>query len=115
MKYTSEHAAKPLEIMERLLPQVTFRDEYDELISILRQPERWKEAHTLLKKIGVNITLPSENRRRKTLDFYFVHVAENAAKTAYNCSHKRAPFDEGSYEWFLRCEEEFLEEAAKRG
>ena len=114
MKYTSEHAENALRILERLLPQVSFRDEYGELISILREPNRWKEAHAQFNKIRVNITLPSEAHWRKTLDSYFVYVAENAAKTAYNCSGEPAPFDEDSYEWLLRCEREFLEQAAKR-
>lgn len=114
MKYTSEHAANALEIIERLLPQVTFRAEYGELISILREPKRWKEAHAQFSKIRVNVTLPSERHWRKNLDSYFVYVAENAAKTAYNCSGEPAPFDEDSYEWLLRCEKEFLEQAAKQ-
>ena len=101
--------------MERLLPQVAFHDEYGELISILREPNRWKEAHAHFIKIRVNITLPSEGHWRKTLDSYFVYVAENAAKTAYNCSGECAPFDEDSYERLLRCEKEFLEQAGKRG
>ena len=101
--------------MERLLPRVTYRDEYGELISILRDPKRWKEAHALFSKIRVNITLPSEARGLKTLDCFFVYVAENAAKTAYNCSGERAPFDEDSYEWLLKCEREFLDQTTKRG
>ncbi len=114
MKYMPEYAANALEIMERLLPQVAFRDEYGELISILREPARWKEAHAQFSKIRVNITLPSEAHLRKTLDSYFVFVAENAAKTAYNCSGEPAPFDKASYDRLLRCEKEFLERAAKQ-
>ena len=113
MKYTSEHAACALEIMERLLPRVAFHDEYGELISILREPKRWKEAHAQFNKIRVNITLPSEGSLVETLDSYFVYVAENAAKTAYNCSGESAPFDEDSYEWLLRCEKKLLEQAGK--
>jgi hypothetical protein len=115
MKHIPEHAARALEIMVRLLPQVAFREEYGELISILREPKRWKEAHAQFSKIRVNITLPSEAHQRKTLGSYFVYVAENAAKTAYNCSGESAPFDDDSYEWLLRAEKEFLEQAAQLG
>jgi len=114
MKYTPKHAADALEIMDRLLPQVTFREEYGQLISILREPTRWKEAHEQFSKIRVNITLPSEAHCLTSLNSYFVYVAENAAKTAYNCSGEPAPFDDDSYEWLLKCEKEFLEQATKR-
>ena len=114
MKYEPEHAARALEIIERLQPQVTFHEEYGQLISILREPLRWKEAHAQFCKIRVNITLPSEAHQRKTLDSYFVYVAENAAKTAYNCSGQSGPFDEDSFQRLLRCEEEFLEQAANQ-
>jgi|SRR5437868_5409128 hypothetical protein len=109
MKYTHEHAARALAIMERLSPLVSPRAEYRELIAILREPNRWKEAHVLFNKIRVNITLRLASGKKETLDAYFVYVAENAAKTAYNCSGCPAAFDEDSFDWLVRCEKEFIE------
>lgn len=112
MNYNPDHAARALEIMERLSPLVSRRDEYHELIAILRDPQRWNEAHALFTRIRVNITLPSEDRKKSDLDAYFVYVAENAAKTAYNCSGCSAPFDEDSFDWLLKCEKQFIEKLA---
>jgi hypothetical protein len=111
MNYTPQHAERALDIMERLMVYVTERDEYSELIAILQAPNRWREAHELFRKIRVKITLPSEKRGEKNLDHYFAYVAENAAKTCYNCSHQPAPFDDDSFEWLLKCEEQFLNKA----
>lgn len=108
IKYGPEHAAKALEIVERLYPFVSARPEYQELIAILREPERWKEAHDIFDKIRVNITLPLEREKKQDLDSYFVFVAENAAKTAYNCSGCPAPFDNDSFDWLLMCEKQFI-------
>ena len=109
MDYKPEHAAQALAIMERLSPLVSARAEYRELMAILRDSHRWKEAHALFNKIRVKLTLPSESRKKQDLDSYFVYVAENAAKVAYNCSGCPAPFDEDSLEWLLKCEKEFDE------
>lgn len=95
------------------MPRVTARQEYQDLISILRDPSRWKEAHAQFYKIRINITLPSESHKQDTLDHYFVYVAENAAKTAYNCSGESAPFDDNSFYKLLKCEQEFLERLKK--
>jgi len=100
--------------MQRLIPNVTPHKEYFELIEILGTPARWPEAHGHFRKIRVNITLPSDARKEKGLDAYFINVAENAAKTAYNCSGEPAPFDEASFERLLRAERAFLE-ALSRG
>lgn len=109
MKYESEHAGRALDIVLRLLPNVTPHAEYWELVDILRAPARWKEAHALFEKIRVNITLPSEQANRNDLDAYFVYVAENAAKTAYNCSGEDLPFDNDSFEWLLVCEQQYID------
>ena len=113
MKYSPQHAATALEIMRRLSPQVAKRQEYLDLISILETPARWKEAHQQFTKIRTRVTLPNEQKKKKDLESYFAYVAENAAKTAYNCSGESAPFDEGSFDWLLRCEREFLGELKK--
>jgi hypothetical protein len=115
MNYTAEHAARALEIVERFSPFVKPRAEYQELIAVLRNPQRWKEAHDLFSRIRVNITLPLESHKKQDLDAYFVYVAENAAKTAYNCSKCSAPFDEDSFDWLLTCEKEFAERLNKPG
>jgi hypothetical protein len=115
MQYTPRHAKQALDILQRLLPHVTTRQEYQDLISILQNPSRWKEAHAQFTKIRTNITLPSESRKQMTLDQYFVYVAENAAKTAYNCSGESAPFDDDSFHWLLKCEQEFLERVKQNG
>jgi hypothetical protein len=109
MKYTVAHAAQALQIMEEFSGRVAPRAEYDDLIEILREPERWKEAHAQFQKIRVNITLPAEKLKCKGSEVYFSYVAENAAKTAYNCSGESAPFDNDSFEWLLRCKKEFVE------
>jgi len=115
MEYTPQHARQALDILERLLPFVTPRREYLALMCILRDPTRWKEAHAQFSKIRVNITLPSESHQKTNLDHYFACVAENAAKTAYNCSGEPAPFDEGSFNRLLKCEQEFLEKCRTNG
>lgn len=109
MKYTPDHAAKALEIMERLLPTVPSRAEYLELVTILRDPHRWKYGHDVFDKIRVNITLPNERAKAKGLHVSFAYVAECAAKTAFNCSNPVGPFDEDSFEWLLRNEKTYLE------
>src|SRR5687767_11838817 len=85
MRYTPEQVSRALSIVEALLPKVSPRQEYGELVEVLREPARWHEAHALFNKIRVNITLPTESHRKSELDSLFVYVAENAAKTAYNC------------------------------
>jgi hypothetical protein len=113
IEYTPAHAAAALDIMKRLLPFVSQYPEYHELIAILSQASRWREAHDHFTKIRVNITLPSDSRGENGLDAYFIEVAENAAKTAYNCSGAPAPFDNESYERLLLAETAFLEILAK--
>jgi len=115
MQYTLEHAAQALEIMQRLLPHVPPRPEYIELVSILQKPERWKEAHAHFNKIRVNITLPNGSHKWSKPEDIFTCLAENAAKTAYNCSGEPAPFDIDSFERLLRCEKQFLEAKHKNG
>jgi len=115
MKYTLEHAAKAREILTRLMPHVTPRSEYDELVAILEDPSRWKEAHEQFTRIRTRITLANERAKKKDLDACFAYVAENAAKTAYNCSGESAPFDKDSFQWLLRCEREFLDQLDKKG
>ena len=110
MHYTPQHAARALEIMLRLSPRVPKRQEYLDLIAILEKPGRWKEAHDQFSEIRTKITLPFERQKKKGAEAYFVFVAENAAKTAYNCSGEPAPFDDDSFDWLLRCEREFLDE-----
>jgi hypothetical protein len=112
--YTPAHAAAALDIMRRLLPHVTPHEEYSELIEILATPSRWPEAHRHFTKIRVNITLKSDEQKETGLDSYFINVAENAAKTAYNCSGEPAPFDEESFERLLHAERLFME-ALSRG
>lgn len=113
MKYTADHAAKAGEILTRLMPHVAQRPEYQELVAILKSPSRWKEAHEQFSRIRTRITLPTEAAKKEDLDAYFAYVAENAAKTAYNCSGESAPFDEDSFRWLLRCEREFLDQLEK--
>lgn len=113
MNYTPEHAAKALEIVERLLPSVTPRPEYSELVRILRDPELWKDGHDIFSKIRVNITLQNERQKAHGLNVTFAVVAECAAKTIYNCSGEDAPFDDDSFEWLLRNEQTFLKEQHK--
>jgi hypothetical protein len=109
MKYTSQHAARALEIVQRVLPHVSPQKEYLELISILKEPARWKEAHDQFSKIRRQITIPLEQRNKSDLDACFARLVENAAKTAYNCSGESAPFDQASFDRLLTCETEFLE------
>jgi hypothetical protein len=113
MNYTPQHAEKALEIIVDLIPRISPRPEYSELVAILQEPSRWKEAHAHFNKIRVNITLPSEAHRKKTLDDYFTYVAENAAKTAYNCSGESGPFDNDSFDRLLRCKEQFEDYESK--
>jgi hypothetical protein len=107
--YTSDHALRALTIMESNLPFVSARPEYDRLVAILRDPERWHEADDQFSAIRVNITLANEAHGKSDLDSIFAYVAEKAAKTAYNCSGRSAPFDNDSYERLLRCDDNFRE------
>lgn len=109
MHYTSSHAKKALDIVKKHLPKVTNHPEYQNLVSILRDESRWEEAHDLFGDIRSNITLSMIDGER-SLDHYFVYIAENAAKTAYNCSGGSAPFDSDSFEWLLRCERNFVKQ-----
>ena len=113
IEYLPSHAATALDILQRLLPHVTPHIEYTKLMEILAAPARWKEAHAHFSKIRVNITLPSDARKERGLDAYFINVAENAAKTAYNCSHEPAPFDEQSFDCLLAAEGAFLDALAQ--
>jgi hypothetical protein len=115
MNYAAVHAARALEIVETLLPHVVKRQEYVDLINILRDPSRWKDAHGLFTSIRCNITLPFEKSDTVTLNQCFAYVAENAAKTAYNCSGEAAPFDDDSFEWLLKSEQRFVEEMRMYG
>jgi len=109
--YTPEYAARALAILEELMPLVTPRPEYSGLVDILRDPSRWHEAHDQFSAIRVNITLRDETHGKSDLDSLFVYVAENAAKTGYNCSGRSAPFDNDSFDWLLRCRQKFLDAA----
>ena len=111
MLYTPSHAKRALDIVETYLPLVNSKAEYIELVEILRDQSRWKEAHDLFSRIRVNITLSFENEDR-SLEHYFAYIAENATKTAYNCSGESAPFDSDSFDWLLSCEKQFTENSA---
>lgn len=113
MTYTPEHAARALAILESNLPLVSARREYDGLVAILKDPDRWREAHAQFTAIRVNVTLANEAHGKTDLDSIFAYVAENAAKIAYNCSGRSAPFDNDSYERLLRCEENFRDAVHK--
>ena len=113
MKYLPSHAERALEIMERFMGVVSPRPEYEELVEILRAPDRWPEGHKLFQRIRVSITLPAERRGEDSLEYFFVFIAENAAKTAYNCSGEPGPFDNDSFEWLLKCEQQFIERQNK--
>ena len=99
--------------MRRLSAQVPKRREHLELIAILEEPARWKEAHRQFSKIRTRITLPNERKKKNDAGACFALVAEGAAKIAYNCSGESAPFDEDSFEWLLRCEQDFLARTKK--
>jgi hypothetical protein len=114
MNYTPEHAVKALEIVERLYPSVAPRPEYAELICVLRDSKRWKDAHDVFDRIRINITLPNDSKRAQGLDALFAFVAEAAAKTAFNCTDTDASFDDDSIEWLLRNEQDFLQEQKDR-
>lgn len=108
MNYLPQHAHQALEIMRRCMAHVPQRREYLDLVTILETPDRWKEAHDLFSAIRIKITLPFERQKKKDAEAYFAFVAENAAKTAYNCSGEPAPFDADSFRWLLQCEQEFI-------
>lgn len=107
MEYRAGLAARALQIVEELLPHVSPHPLYSELADVLRDQVRWHEAHDLFSRIRTAITLPSESHGKDDLDSLFVYVAENAAKTAFNCSGRPAPFDEDSFDWLLECEQQF--------
>ena len=115
MRDTPQHAEKALAIVEHWLPRVAPRDEYLELIAILKNPARWKDAHELFNVIRVNITLRNEHQDMNSLDYHFIGIAENAAKTAYNCSGESARFDDSTFDRLLRCEKDFVERIEKEG
>ena len=109
MTYTRKHAHKAVEILQKYLPYVSKRVEYMELVEISSNESRWREAHDVFRRIRRNITLPFDANHPTEVEYAFVFIAECAAKTIYNCSGEPAPFDDDSYEWLLKCEENFLQ------
>ncbi len=93
--------------MERLVAQVAPRSEYSELIHILRNPASWKEGHNQFSKIRKNISLANDYLPKNAKEEAFIHIAENAAKVAYNCSGEPAPFDNNSFDRLLKSEKTF--------
>ncbi|WP_146401132.1 hypothetical protein [Pseudobythopirellula maris] len=110
MKYSTEHAIRAVQIVENLMPHVSPHPLYAELNEVLLDHTRWHEAHGLFGRIRTEISLPNEAHKKNGLDALFACVAENAAKTAYNCSGRPAPFDNNSFGRLLTCEYEFLVE-----
>lgn len=115
MDYKPEHAKKALAILTRLLPDVAQHQEYSTLVEILGDSSRWHEAHDCFTAIRTNITLRCECHKPQTLDHFFASIAENAAKTAYNCSGASAPFDNDSFNRLLASEKRFLEKKNENG
>ena len=108
IEYTPKHAAQALEIITRLLPHVILHSEYTELVEILGNRHRWREAHELFGRIRCNISIPTDACHGNSLDDAFTRIAENAAKTAYNCSGENAPFDNASFIRLVNAEKRFL-------
>jgi hypothetical protein len=107
--YPAECGFRAAEIVTRLLPYVRLRAEYVHLGSVLSSRERWHEAHDAFSRIRVGVTLVRERQRpvELTADDLFMYIAENAAKTAFNCTLTDAPFDDDSYDYLLRLAQDF--------
>lgn len=108
--YPSTCGHEAAEIVTRLLPFVRMRPEYRLLRDVLTSPERWHEGHEVFDVIRTKITLVRERSSLSpsTADDYFVHLAECAAQTAFNCTSTDAPFDDDCYDWLLHLERDFV-------
>jgi hypothetical protein len=103
-------AAAILDLCRPLIPKVP---EIEAIYEIALSPSRWKEAHAAFQRVR-ELTLKAE-RSKSTNAIYagILHVAENAAKIAYNASipgrsdnqlfsaQGPAPFDHDAGWWIV--------------
>ena len=108
--YPQKCGFQAAEIVTRLIPSVTMRPEYRLLVDVLTHPGRWHEAHDVFDSIRRTVTLVRERDKRPytTADDFFIYIAENAAKTAFNCVATDALFDDDSYDYLLALERDFV-------
>ncbi len=76
--------------------------EVEALAAALRDPDRWKNGHTLFDAIR-QLTLAEEKRPTDRAYGNLLFVAENVAKTVYNATDPRDPFDEDAVLWVAPC------------
>jgi hypothetical protein len=72
--------------------------EVSELISIIDDKERWREAHAQFSKIRQFVL-----RHKAYKPEAYLLLAEKVAKVTYNASGQPAPFDSDSGWWIPKC------------
>jgi hypothetical protein len=84
-----------LEVLELCMPLTKGIIEIDELCNIIRNPNRWAEAHEAFSSIR-ELTLNTEDSSSDRIYTGVLYLAENVAKVTYNASGEPAPFDYNS-------------------
>ncbi len=107
--YPADCGLRAAENYARLLHFVRPRPEYSHLLAVISDRARWHEAHDAFSRIRVGVTLVRERHQSGdiTADDLFMYIAENAAKTAFNCTLTDAPFDDDSYDYFMQLVQDF--------
>lgn len=86
-------------LLELFAERCDDRDTFDELLAMLRKPERWKLAHGLFQKIRKKC-LAAEKANKEVAQAQYM-FEEVCAKTIYNLSGESAPFDADSPYWIV--------------
>ena len=108
MHYDHTHAEKALNILQTHISKVKRRDQYTSLLEIAESPDRWPEAHSCFTRIHSEISLPITENGALPIERNFALVAELVAKTLYNCSGEKPPFDATSFTKLLNAERKLI-------
>ena len=86
-------------LLELFAERCDDRHTVDELLAMVREPERWKLAHGLFQRIRKKyLAADRASNMGATAQYMF---EEACAKTLYNLSGESAPFDADSPYWVV--------------
>lgn len=86
-------------LLELFAERCDDRTTVDELLAMVRKPERWKLAHGLFQRIRKkSLTADRTGNAVASAQYIFEEVC---AKTLYNLSGESAPFDADSPYWVV--------------
>jgi hypothetical protein len=97
MSETSPSAEEVQRLVRHFQPFCNDRETLVELDLVAGEPERWREAHGLFRRIRSK-TLVSEKSGDKLREIQYL-FEEVCAKTLFNLSGSSTPFDEDSPCW----------------